>query len=174
MTKSEAAKLVAMLSTAYADAKWTEATCATYEAMLLDLDAELATKAIRRLIQTAKFRPAISEIREAAASVELGDKRSGMEAWGDVLQAIRAVGGYSSPRFDDPLVATAVERMGWKNLCWGDASDASDRARFVELYDALAARRQRNFVIDPNSNKQLPEAQADLVKKIAGIGKGAV
>ena len=146
MQRSEAAKLVAMLSAAYRDAAISEATAEVYEAMLADLDFEAAKQATQRLICSSKWLPTVAEIRTAAAEVQLGPVRAGGEAWGDVVAAVRKVGSYRpAPTFEDPLVNECVKLMTWRGLCLGD-NEAADRAKFVQLYDSLAARQRTNVV----------------------------
>jgi len=149
MTKAQVIEIVGILSSVFPDQKWSEATCKAYELFLVDLDYELAQAAVRRLASTAKFRPSIAEIRESAAVEAIGEKRSGADAWGDVIRAIRYVGSYGAPSFDDPFTARAVEALGWRNLCLGDSSEASDRARFCEVYDAVAGSERRALVSEP-------------------------
>lgn len=165
MTEVEAAKVVAILSASFPDSKWGEATCRAYESALADLDFELASDAVRRIVATSKFRPSISEIREAAAVVAVGERRAGADAWGDVVKAVRYVGSYGAPKFDDPLTARAVEALGWRNLCLGDSSEASDRARFCEVYDALSASERRSLVSEPGRLNDAPRG-------ILGAGRG--
>jgi hypothetical protein len=157
MQRSEAAKLVAILAAAYRDAAISDATADVYESMLLDLPFPAVQAAIQRLVCTSKWLPTIAEIRAAAADQERGPVRKGVEAWGDVLAEIRRTGAHGVPSFVDPLVADCVNAMGWRGLCLGD-NEAADRARFAELYDALAARGRADVV----SGRPLPAPRAGL------------
>jgi hypothetical protein len=101
--------------------------------------------------------------------------RSPVEAWGDVGMAIRRTGYIGVPRFSDPLVAECVRAMGWRNLCIGDSPEASDRARFCELYQDKQ-RKQRLFdVSEPgrllpassdSSHAQLPANVRLLTREV--------
>ncbi len=143
MTKVESIKLVAVLLAAFPHSDTTAATSSVYEQSLADLDYQTADTAVRRLIATAKFRPTIAEIREAALELRQGPRRPGGEAWGDVLDAVSRFGSYRTPRFDDPLVSRAVDAFGWREIC-GSENQIADRARFIELYDSYThvARRE--------------------------------
>ncbi len=169
MTKAQAIEVVAILVASFPDAKWGEPTCRAYEAALADLDYELAASAAKRIVATSKFRPSIAEVREAAAVSAVGERRTGADAWGDVVKAIRYVGSYGAPKFEDPLTARAVEALGWRNLCLGDSSEASDRARFCEVYDAISGSERRAIVTEPGrlnggARPQLAEAGVRLLK----------
>jgi hypothetical protein len=173
MKQSEAAKVVGMLQAAFPAARMTEATVVLYERLLVDLDFELASATIERLICTTKFCPTVSEIRDAAADIALGPSRSGVEAWGDVGQAIRRVGSYGMPKFEDPLVAECVRMMGWRNLCLGEAPEHTDRARFCELYQDLQRKQRLADVSEPGrllpghqEARQLPPNVRQLVQDV--------
>jgi len=166
MKRSEVAKLVLNLTAAYPNAPVTEATSAAYERQLADLDYAAAQAAIERLLNTCRFLPTIAEIREAATEMTLGPRRLGGEAWGDVNAEVRRVGRYGLPSFEDPLTAEAVRQMGWLSLC-DSTNEVADRARFVELYDGLAARQRRDQVAGPAL--ALPAPRAAQRPKLASV-----
>lgn len=62
MTQTEASKLVAMLLAAYPNARVPDGTVALYESFLLELDKDRAVRAVRGIIRSSKFMPAIAEI----------------------------------------------------------------------------------------------------------------
>lgn len=70
MTKTEVAKLVLQLLGAFPNARITELTCEVYETALMDLDGELARKAVIALIKTERFFPTVAEIRSAVAELK--------------------------------------------------------------------------------------------------------
>ncbi len=151
MTHAESAKLVALMVAAWPDSRWTKETCGVYELALLDLDSALATAALRRLMATTKFRPAISEVIAAALTEAAGAVRSGADAWGDVVFAVRYVGSYRQPAFRDPVVARVVEQLGWLNLCLEGDIDAPIRAQFCKAYEAMAAAERAEMAMAPKS-----------------------
>jgi hypothetical protein len=149
VTKSEVAKLVAVMAAAFPNAKVTPETSSVYERMLADLEYPAANAAVERLLATCKFLPTVAEIRESALTLTSGEVRAGGEAWGDVL---RLIGRYGARRYDDgwrassviedPVAAECVQALGWVNLC--DSEDqTADRARFIQLYEQLAAKHRR-------------------------------
>lgn len=148
MKQSEVTELVEILAAAFPRPQMTEATCNVYERMLCDLDRELAHRAVARLITSSKWLPTVAEIRGAATELTAGPRRLGGEAWGDVGQAVRLVGRYREPEFEDPIVAECVRLLGWQTLCDG-TNESADRARFIELYDGLATRERRELVVGP-------------------------
>lgn len=159
MKKADVAELVVMLSMAFPRPVMKDGTMRIYERMLLDLDRDLAHKACARLIASSKWLPTISEIRASAVELEMGACRTGGEAWGDVNDAVRRFGRYANPKLDDPLVAECVRLFGWLSLC-DSTNDVADRARFIELYDQLAARGRLDLVA--GAKLALPSAEQAL------------
>lgn len=168
MKQSEAAKLVAMLIAAYPHSQVSEATSRVYERMLADIDADVASRAIERLIATSRYLPTVADIRATVVDLDRGPVRCGVDAWCDVLGEIRRVGYMGEPHFDDPLVAEIVARWGWRRICL-DGGVESDRARFAELYDALAARQRANAVAGGLGRPLLQ--QSVLLSLVGSIGK---
>lgn len=158
MTSTECQKLVAVLLGAYPQSRISASTPAVYERMLVDLDVTAANAAIERLLATAKFMPTIAEIREAALAVTVGEVKRGGEAWGEVQ---RLLARYGARRYDlgwkppitDPVAVQVVAALGWVALCDSE-NQVADRARFIDLYDQLAARDRRSLTAD-----HLPAAQ---------------
>jgi hypothetical protein len=143
MNPTEAKKITALLAMSFPSSQFNEDNARAYEKLLSPFEFEPTLRAVELLAQTQKFLPAISEIRGATIDLERGARRSGAEAWGDVVDEIRRVGAYREPKFSDELTAYAVERCGWRNLCLEGSNDAADRARFIEVYEAASERKQR-------------------------------
>lgn len=144
MNRVEAKQLVAVVIGAFPNARVTPATPGAYENAIRDLEYAHASAAIARLLATAKFMPAIAEIREAAVEVACGgDQRSGAEAWGDVVRAVGTFGINRIPTFADPLVWSAVEAIGWRTICNSDETDPAPRAKFADAYNRLARSARR-------------------------------
>jgi hypothetical protein len=157
MTRSEVAKLVAVLCCAYPNAKISADTSTVYENMLADLEVGLANAAVKRLLATAKWIPTIAEIRSAVLEAQHGASRPGGDAWGDVLQAVHRFGMYREPVFTDSTVTRCVKQLGWTEICQSENQQA-DRARFIELYDRLAVSGRRELQMPPDV-RRLPEPE---------------
>jgi hypothetical protein len=145
MTIEEARAVVGMLVLGFPAANVTKATAALYTEMLADLPHDATVIATRRMLSTARFFPTIAEVREAVAEVTTGPVRSGAEVWLDVVEQIRHEGWCGRPRWRDPVVGEIVRQWGWVRLCTEGNPDA-DRARFAEMYAAMARRRRIDVV----------------------------
>lgn len=193
MTEVQVKKLVAVLLASFPNAKATDETIGAYVRMLADLDYTAASAAVERLLATSRFLPSIAEIREASLTLHVGEQRPGGEAWGEVLKAIGRYGYTRTPgvdfHFDDPVVAECVSALRWRELCDSENQEA-DRARFIELYDKLAAQQRRRQLSEglpamqrwrtfqeQQRQKQLerrdePASVGSLIKLVLGDGGG--
>lgn len=125
---------------------------------LCDMDGELLRLAALKIISTSKWFPSVAELREAALSIAAPEhQRTGIEAWGDVVKAIGSVGYYRVPEFDDELVAEVVRSFGWRRLCASEDM-VSDRARFIDGYNAMRTRLKADALMLP----EVQHAQAQL------------
>lgn len=144
MTETEARKLVAVAVAACPTqggrmGKDQIADMGTAWAMLLeDIDYAEAGAALKRYLATSHWLPAPAQIRAIVSEARHGRRRPGGDAWGDVLSEVGRTGRYRSPTFADPIVARAIDALGWLAICDSENQHA-DRARFIELYDRLAA-----------------------------------
>lgn len=166
MTEPQALKLVAVLLAGFPTTKASPETVQVYARMLADLEYVVANAAVERLTATSKWFPAVAEVREACMALAVGEPAAGGDAWGAVLAAIRHWGAYRTPgkdfEFPDPLVLHCVRSLGWQELCRSE-NQVADRARFVELYDQLAAsHRTRALADDLPALKRLRAAQPGL------------
>lgn len=158
MTEVEAAKLLAVLVTAFPDGlrfmdeRQQEETRKLYRRCLLDLPYPAGNAAIAGIIATHKRWPAISEIRAASVSHAEGRLMLSGEAWGEVRK-LRQPQERSLDELE-PTLRACIVAMGWvtRDLVFrGGAeiprwyvvigeNEAADRARFVQMYDQLAHR----------------------------------
>jgi hypothetical protein len=128
------------------DTKSLDAMVDAYAALLADLDYARCNAAVRVLLQSKNWIPAVADIRKVVLELERGPVRPSGEAWGEVLKAIGRYGAWRTPgvdfQFSDPEVARCVNALGWKVLCLSEDQTA-DRARFIELYGVVATQERR-------------------------------
>lgn len=166
MTEVEAAKLVTLLVTAFADeVRWLseqqqETMRGLYRQFLLDLPYRAGDQAVVRLIATSRKMPKIADLRSAIQAQLHGRPATAGEAWGAVL---RLRSPHFSPQLDelDPVLRRCLESMGWivrdtvlsggvEHSRWRvetSGNEVADRARFCELYDQLAARQESELTV---------------------------
>ena len=120
-------------------------TGALYWELLHDLPLDNLKAAVLRHTSASKWFPTIAELREAAAALVQLPQRSGLDAWGDVVNAMadtRYYTGYTDgcheyPVFDDPITQSLVKSLGWVDLCRSE-NPIADRARFIDAYNVRA------------------------------------
>jgi hypothetical protein len=162
----EVANVLGVLSAAFPSVTLTEQTAAVWAGALHDVPADALAAAAQKLIVTAKFFPAIAEVREAAlSSMGLLPDRAAELAWGEVLDAVSRFGWARAPLFADPLVERALQcTIGWRDLCTSDLSDGSShRARFIAAYDALQRRVREGLLLPDALRAQIAECRKDYV-----------
>ena len=124
-----------------------------YVEMLQDIQPEIVAIAVRKLINSSKFLPTIAEIREAAnAAANIAYERTSLDAdqaWGIVQKAIKSVGQYERPSFDDAVLAETVDNLGWKEICQTPVDDTA----------ILRAQFRKAFKTNQNRQKELKAFQ---------------
>ena len=171
MTSLESARLLSAFVKAYTKqlgelkAEQVSDMLEAYTVMLSDLDYAAANAAAQKIVATCKWWPSIAEIREATLQITDGEPAPGGSGWGEVRRAIAKFGAYRTPgvdfQFADPIVATVVKWLGWRELCHSQ-NEVADRARFVEAYDKQATI-ERKRALAPNTLpalKRFAELQA--------------
>ena len=174
MNKQDILKAVAPLQLAY-NASLDDARLRLYVEMLSDIPPSILETAVKKLIMTNKFLPSIAEIREVAYGIKgiisgtAAPDES--EAWGEVAKAIRSVGYYGKPKFSHEAITTAVNNIGWQDICMTTNDGMNTlRSQFRRAYQ-LAAQRQKDnrdnavLGISP-SNEKLKQLTGDLVKRL--------
>lgn len=183
MTEPEAARIVAVICTAYPqqatklDREQKLGMASTFALMLDDIPYDRANAALRVLIQTRTWMPSVADIRATVAELERGPVRPGGDAWGEVLAKVSRFGSYRTPgvdfAFTDDLVARCVQSLGWQNICLSENAVA-DRARFIELYDKFATEKRKETVApllgEVREAREAVGAANDIVKQlVAGM-----
>lgn len=174
MNKQDILKAVAPLQLAY-NASLDDARLRLYVEMLSDIPPSILETAVKKLIMTNKFLPSIAEIREVAYGIKgiisgtAAPDES--EAWGEVIKAIQSVGYYGKPKFSHEAITTAVNNIGWQDICMTTNDGMNTlRAQFRRAYQ-LAAQRQKDnrdnavLGISPN-NEKLKQLTGKLVKRL--------
>lgn len=154
MTKNEWAELWSVLLASWPtermDPRRSILSGAAYYEALEDIPGHQVGAAIARLRRTLDRLPSIARIREAVYETHTGPRRHGGDGWGDYLRAVSRYGVNRMPVFDDPIVAEVVRQLGWVALC-NSEDQTADRARFIQLYDQIAARRRQEAMRLPGA-----------------------
>jgi len=124
----------------YPNAKVSEATIAMYVRILQDIPTEELQVVVDQAVCNSNgFLPDPGQLRRLYKGFTAIGRQSYSEAWESVQRAIRGVGAYGVPKFQNDFTATVVRRMGWKELCASE-NPGNDLARFRDIYNDLVAR----------------------------------
>lgn len=157
MTKADAARLVAIVVTAYPnydkfrDAEAVKATVSLWAMMFANDDGGLVGLAVQKHIATNKWPPSVAEIRELMLELKAPDLIPPDKAWLAVSDLLYSQGQYNHGDLHQqlpPLVARAVESIGWGNLwemhrsyCVG-GKPGMDRVAFMQQYEPMYQREK--------------------------------
>ena len=157
MTKADAAKLVAIVVTAYPnydkfkDEAAVTATVSLWATMFQADDGRIVALALNKHIATSKWPPSVAEIRELMLELQHPELIPPEQAWlavGDLLYTAGEHNYGDLYRQLPPLVARAVEAIGWGNLyemhrsyCRG-GKPGMDRVAFMQQYTPMYEREK--------------------------------
>ena len=157
MTKADAAKLVAIVVTAYPnydkfkDAKAVEATVNLWAIMFESDPGGIVGLAVKKHIATSKWPPSVAEIRELMLESQHPELVPPDQAWAAVSDLLYSEGEYNHGdlyRQLPPLIARTVETIGWGNLyemhrsyCRG-GKPGMDRVAFMQQYTPMYEREK--------------------------------
>lgn len=172
MTDIEAAKIIAMLVTAYPKEDISPQTTALYIQFLLDIPYEAGKAAALKLIAESTFFPRVSELRKAAVAV-LPQNRipEPADAWTEVVKQLSSCGYYDAPKFTNDAIAKAVKALGWNNIRTSEMPDAT-RAHFLKIYDTYRNRAQSDVLMIPEARELENRIAIAEIKRLAA-SKGA-
>ena len=150
----------------YPNAKISDATIAMYVRILQDIPAdELQVVVDQAVCNSNGFLPDPGQLRKLYKGFTSIGRQSYSEAWESVQRAIRGVGSYGVPKFQNDFTATAVRRIGWKELCASE-NKGNDLARFRDIYNDLVARED----YDQNLLPATRELADKMIKRLPTAG----
>lgn len=177
MTKSDAAKLVAIVVTAYPNydkfrsAAEVEATVNLWALMFEHDPGDVVGLAVKKHIATSKWPPSVAEIREIMLEATHPELVPPDQAWAAVSDLLYEQGEYNSGDIYKQLpalVARAVETIGWGNLwemyrahCIG-GKPGMDRVAFIQQYTPMYERSKREAMTPQAIQSGIGTALAQL------------
>lgn len=159
MTRADAAKLVAIVVTAYPnydkfrDPKAVEATVNLWALMFEHDPGGIVGLAVKKHIATNKWPPSVAEIRELMLEAQRPDLIPPDQAWAAVSDLMYQVGQYNHGDLHQqlpPLIARAVETIGYTALyemhraAYIGGKAGMDRVAFMQQYTPMYEREKSN------------------------------
>lgn len=177
MTKADAARLVAIVVTAYPnydkfrDAEAVKATVSLWAMMFANDEGGLVGLAVQKHIATSKWPPSVAEIRELMLELKSPDLIPPDKAWLAVSDLLYSKGEYNHGNLQSqlpPLVARAVESIGWGNLyemhrsyCRG-GRPGMDRVAFMQQYEPMYEREKARAMTPEDITAKIDAAAGSL------------
>lgn len=177
MTKADAARLVTIVATAYPNFdkfKDDQAVIDTTElwAMMFESDpGAVVGMALRKHIATSKWPPSVAELRELMLEIQHPELISPDKAWLAVSDLLYTQGEHNHGDLHSqlpPLVARAVESIGWGNLwemhrsyCRG-GKPGMDRVAFMQQYTPMYEREKQRAMTPAMLTEQIDKAAASI------------
>jgi len=149
-------------------------TLEVYGRVLADIQDDLLSAAVVSVVCGATFYPKPAEIRRAAIALRWPDELTGTEAWGRVGAYIRqwpAGGRFVGQHHIDPpalpeRMERAVNAIGGLSYLRLSENIMADRARFIEVYDALATREREHAQMLPEVRAVVEQLQSPATAQL--------
>lgn len=156
---TEIAKLVGVMAAVYPNTQVSAETVKVYISMLKDIPLDVLTVSVQQCMAESEFLPTIAKIREKALALSIPVAPEPLEAWGIVLKEIQRRGFYRSPEFGNPIIAKAVDCIGWQTLCSSE-NPVADRAHFAKVYEGLLRQAMNDARMLPPARQLREQVQA--------------
>ena len=180
MTKADAARLVAIVVTAYPnfdkfkDAKAIEATVNLWAMMFEQDESGIVALAVKKHIATNKWPPSVAEVREIMLEIQHPELIEPDKAWLAVSDLMYSAGQFNHgdlSRQLPPLVARAVESIGWTSLwemhrsAYIGGKPGMDRVAFMQQYTPMYEREKSRSMTPAQLTEKIDNAAGSLPDK---------
>lgn len=137
-----------------------------------DITAAEGVEAMRTHVAESRFFPTVADIRQAVAQKRVGAVDIA-RAWAEVRRAISFYGRNKSPVFSHPAIESAVNALGWVELCNSLEEDMPTiRAQFERYHKAaLETESRRENVGRLEGARQGAMTAGDVIKLLNKGGK---
>ena len=174
MTKQEIGALLALATANFPSMqeKDMRPTANLWSEMLSDIPFDIAKAALIKVLATARFWPTVAEIREAAAEIINPQLPSPIEAWGEVVQAVKIYGLYRQEEGLNslsPITKRVVQNIGWREICLCEQPDII-RGQFRMAYEQYTKREKEEAVL-PAKVKRLASGRDKVLSLVGEIGR---
>ena len=138
---------------------------------LNDIDYKVMSTALDMWVNTNKWSPTISDLREYCLKIKYGD----LPDWGEAYEKVlKAVGNFGRTREKealeslDELTRKVVKMIGFQNICMSNIDNrVNDRASFRDLFNNVAMKEREEMKKSENLKTRIAETrQAQLTENI--------
>lgn len=137
-----------------------KATAQIWQEIFANDDYKIVKAAVIKYLNYSKDWPTPAHIRQNIDSIQPAADASPTfdDAWGEVLELIRAYGYMNPPtqdKFSHRAIYKTVKNLGWRDICQNENVEAT-RAHFMRMYQT-----KRKTYIDAAKNKKSKQIAAD-------------
>lgn len=159
MTKSEAARLLAVISETWRGVEASETKIAVWAEMLSDVPIEIALRAVKYLIACGSpYPPAISEVRRAIVEMNSPSEYqiTALQSWQEARLITESYLEEDGMEKLSPLTREVVSALGWDTVRDGDPGVV--RGHFLKFFQMAKERWLKNQMLPKEMRKeyQLP------------------
>ena len=181
MKRIETAKVCALLKAAFPVWNTTPETIELYHAMLQDVEADVAFRAVQDWILTEERFPTVAGIRRKCAEVSGVLSLSAREAWAEVAEAVDRYGlnnweNIQRPPWSNEIIGKCVKAISWWNVCQSDNPTAT-RAQFIKMYEEFKGKSDNDILtrvaFSPSNAMIALPSTGEVSSSVKGIAKGA-
>ena len=188
MTKADAAKLVAVVVTAYPNydkfksAEAVQATVNLWAMMFESDDGALVALAVKKHIATNKWPPSVAEIREIMLDMVAPDLIPPDVAWQAVADLMKELGEFASDetlaRELPPMTMQAVHTLDWYTLkkmhraAYVNEKPGMDRVAFMQVYTPMYERAKMRAMTPENITHLIDDKRALRLAELPQLTAG--
>ena len=188
MNKADAAKLVAVVVTAYPNydkfksAEAVQATVNLWAMMFESDDGSLVALAVKKHIATNKWPPSVAEIREIMLDMVAPDLIPPDVAWQAVVELLKEMSEFASLRDLEhklpPMALQAVNTLDWYTLkkmhraAYVNEKPGMDRVAFMQVYTPMYERAKQRAMVPENINHLIDDKRALRLAELPQLTAG--
>lgn len=181
MTKAETVKIFAVLTAAYPrfdtfkNKESLRPVVGLWNEMLADIPFSVVELAVKKLILESPYPPTIADVRKRAVEIMTPpeDQIDGVEAWGEVMRAIKHYGYYREAEAMEsmsPKAAKVAKYMGWQEICHSEQTGVI-RGQFLKMYEIVANRERQDRLLPLDMREEIQRLAEGMDMKMIEGGK---
>lgn len=137
-----------------------------YWELMKDLDCEDFLRGVKDVCLTTKeLFPDTNIVAMIREKIAENDLLGWEEAWNIVLRKVSEHGAYKEPYFGDTCIASAVECVGWRNICLSE-NIGMERAHFIKAFTNFKNREKVQKQTEGQINHEGKKQIGDLMTAI--------
>ena len=138
-----------------------------------DIPANVMAQVFQKHLMTQEYAPTVKRLREAALEIMSPiSVISGESAWAIAAKKVSNFGRYNKPegmeylRANYPIIAKAVDAIGYENICNAPNDGGYVKRGFVNYYNEIDAPEREQNLIPESMWKKIQQMSQENVKRL--------